>query len=528
MKNIFRRKNVMASTIIAASIGLSVPAIAEIVTLSSTDGALTVSGNLVALEDGHYKIDTAIGMLSISVSDVVCDGDGCPVLVTNDEITAVGSSSIGSRLMPLLLAGYAQSANAAVSFVPGSPSDMMVNDIVSDAGNGDLMARVSVNLSDSTTAFRALQSPETQIGMSTRRVLPAEARRVTQSRGGNLIDPTQEHVIAVDPVVVMVHPSNPISGISLEQLDQIYSGRLSNWSQLGGPNAPIIIYGREATSGIAASFLDTIFAKSGNRQAISVIPLASDQQMANTISTQPYAIGFAGVAFANGTQALNIIDECGFEVGPDSFTTKAEEYPIQRRLYLYNRSDNLNSATADFLSYTESHNADLVIANGGFFNLAVERDTRLYQGERTFNVIEATTDPAERPVMAELVVDLLSYDRLTTTFRFTSGSSSLEAKAFTDLDRLIKFINEQDGAVELYFAGFSDADGGFEANRTLSQGRAQQVAVAAAEYMQGKITNTNGVTFTSNGYGELLPVACNTTLEGKRTNRRVEVWIRRQ
>ncbi len=528
MKMKFRRKNMMISTIVAASIGMSVPAIAEIVTLSSPDGALTVSGNLVAVEDGFYKIDTAIGPLSINVGDVICTGDACPVLKVENEITAVGSSSIGSRLMPLLLAGYAQASNAAVSFVPGSPAGTVVNDIVADAGNGDLMAKVTVQLADSSTAFQALLDPATQIGLSTRRVLPAEARRVTQARGGNLIDPSQEHVIAVDPVVIMVHPSNPVTSISLDQLDRIYSGQLTNWSELGGANAPIIVYGRESTSGIASTFFQTIFAKTGDRQANSVIPLESDQQMANTISTQPYAIGFAGVAFTGGTRPLNIIDECGFEVGPDSFTTKAEEYPIQRRLYLYNRSDNLNEATADFLAFTESSDADRVIAEGGFYNLAVERDTRLYQGERTFDVIEATTNPDERPVMAELVVDLLSYDRLTTTFRFTSGSSSLEPKAFTDLDRLIKFINEQDYAVELYFAGFSDADGSFEANRSLSQGRAQQVANAASDYMQGKITNPYGVTLASDGYGELLPVACNSTLEGKRTNRRVEVWIRRQ
>lgn len=528
MKMKSRRNNAMISTILAATIGMSVPAIAEIITLSSNDGALTVSGNLLSFEDGFYRIDTTIGVLSISVGDVTCAGDACPALMTNDEITAVGSSSIGSRLMPLLLAGYSQSANAAVSFVPGSPADMVVNDIVADAGNGELMARVSVSLSDSSTAFRALQNPDTQIGMSTRRVLPAEARRIAQSGGGNLIDPSQEHVIAVDPIVIMVHPSNPVTAISLEDLDRIYSGQLRNWSELGGPNAPIIIYGRDGASGIATTFLQTIFSKSGNRQASSIIPLASDQQMANTVSTQPYAVGFAGVAFATGTKALNIVDQCGFEVAPNSFHTKAEEYPIQRRLYLYNRSDNTNAATADFLAFTESSAADAAIANGGFFNLAVERDTRLYQGERTFNVIAATTDPAEKPIMAELVVDLLSYDRLTSTFRFTSGSSSLEPKAFTDLDRLINYINEQDEVVELYFAGFSDADGSFAANRALSQGRAQQVAAAASDYMQGKITNPFGVTFSSDGYGELLPVACNSTLEGKRTNRRVEVWIRRQ
>jgi len=169
-----------------------------------------------------------------------------------------------------------------------------------------------------------------------------------------------------------------------------------------------------------------------------------------------------------------------------------------------------------------------LIADAGFYNLAVEQDQREYQGGRAFGVIDAPYNADELPLMRELVVDLLSYDRLTTTIRFGSGSSSVEAKGFADLERLYQYVNTLDYPVELLFAGFSDADGGFAANSSLSLNRANQVADTAAQFAAGKITNPFGVSFTAKGYGELAPVACNATLDGKRTNRRVEIWIRRQ
>ncbi len=521
-------KALLATTFLVSGLAVSPPAMAEIVTLTSEDGALTISGDLVAFEDGFYRIKTTIGELSISENDVSCEGEACPVAAASGSIVLVGASSIGSRLVPALLEGFSASIDAKLNAVPGTAANVIGREIVSDGGRGDLVANVTINLSDSTNAFQALTRPDTQVGLSTRRVLPAEARRVTQSRGGNLIDPSQERVIAVDPVIIMVHPSNPVQSVSLEDLDGIYSGRITNWAELGGRSAPIIVYGRDRASGTGGVFQDSIFAKSGNRQASSVIVLESDEQIARSVMTQPTAIGISGAAYASNTKPLDIIDQCGITVSPDSFTTKAEEYPIERRLYLYNRADNMTETLSGFLNFASSDAADALISNAGFFNLAVEQDQRPYQGGRAFGVIEATHNPDELPLMQELVVDLLSYDRLTTTIRFGSGASSVDAKGFSDLERLYEYLNTLDYPVELLFVGFSDADGSFESNRSLSLNRANQVADTAAQFAAGKITNPYGVSFTAKGFGELAPVACNATLDGKRTNRRVEIWIRRQ
>ncbi len=520
-----KQRTALLPLVLAAGLFAVAPAMAKQVTLKSIEGTLSVKGELIAVEDGFYKLDTSIGRLSISVKDVICEGD-CPTLAKNDNLQISGSSAIGSRLMPLLLEGYASSEGMKLSSIPGAPVGMIVNEIV-DA-DGKVLKTVRTNLGNSNEAFKALTNPDTQIGMSTRRVSPAEARRVARTRGGNLIDATQEHVVAVDPVVIMVHPSNPVQAVSIEDLDGIYSGRITNWSELGGRNESIIVYGRDKNSGIGGVFQQVIFAKSRNKQADSVIVLNEDEQLARSVMTQPSAIGIAGAAYASGTKPLDIIDQCGITVSPDSFTTKAEEYPIQRRVYLYNRSDNMDEIAQGLIDFLATEKADDLVKQAGFYNLAVEQDTRPYQGGRAFDVINATQNPEELPLMRELVVDLLSYDRLTTTIRFGSGSATLEAKAYADLDELFDYLNGLDYPVELMFAGFSDSDGSFVANQGLSFNRAQQAMRSAQDYSVGKIANRHGVTFTAKGYGELAPVACNATLEGKRTNRRVEIWIRRQ
>ncbi|MBL4806757.1 MAG: substrate-binding domain-containing protein [Rhodobacteraceae bacterium] len=499
---------------------------AEPVTLTALDGSISMSGDLISFEDGYFVIATSLGDWRIESAAVNCEGIACPVEVLGEDIAVAGSDLIGKSLLPLLLAGFAASNDAAIEVTAGETSDVSLGAMIGDSGFGEPIGNFSVTSTSSNDAFVALESPDTFIGMSTRRILPAEARRIARLGGGNMIDISQEHVIAIDPVVVIVNEDNPVQQISMTDLDRIYSGQVVNWSRLGGPNAPIVVYGREDGSGLAEAFDQAIFAASGRRQTASVIEVFSDEEMSRSVVGEANAIGFVSFAFIGGAAPVDLLGECGISVSPDQFTAKAEEYPIQRRLYFYNRNDNIGEVSQEFLDFTLSTDADGVIAKSGFVSLSVVRDERQFQGNRAFDVISDTVDPAQLNLMREMVVEILQYDRLSTTFRFASGSASLEAKALSDLERLIEFINESPTAVEISFVGFSDSDGSFEANRSLSVGRAQQVAASVAEFAQGRITNTNGVTFTAKGFGELSPVACNSSLEGKQTNRRVEVWVR--
>lgn len=502
------------------------PLLAEPVTLTSLDGTLSISGELLSAENDIYVIDTTLGSWSIAFEGVICEGEACPVIDLGTNIFIAGSSTIGTGLMPLLLAGFADSKGAGTEQLESDAEDTIITSLIEEDGYGELIADVSITSTNSSAAFLALLDPLVQIGMSTRRVEPAEARRINRAGGGDIISQEQEHVVAVDSVVVIVNQDNPINEISLADLSQIYSGRLTNWSSLGGANAPIIVYGRESQTSISALFEGTIFASTGGRRGAGIEVVASDEAMANLVNQDANAIGFVGYAFQRGAKPLDIVGECGLSASPEPFTSKAEEYPLDRRLYLYNRADNIEESSQELLDFATSVAADGVISKAGFISLSVSQDTRQFQGNRAIDLIQNTIIPAEIDLMREMVVEILQYDRLSTTFRFAAGSSSLETKAIIDLERLIEYLNQLSGDVEIAFIGFSDSDGSFVANRALSVNRARQVAAEVAAYTAGRISDS--VTFTANGFGELSPVACDDSLEGKRTNRRVEVWIRRQ
>nr|WP_272874389.1 phosphate ABC transporter substrate-binding/OmpA family protein [Pseudaestuariivita rosea] len=461
--------------------------------------------------------------MRISATNINCEGAGCPSLNTAVEgVTIVGSGSMGEALMPLLLQGFAANQDAVVD--TKEQGGTMEATVIGEAGFGDELAKYILRPSSSTEGFRDLRDDSVEINMSSRRILPAEARSLRDAGAGNMIDVGQEHIVAVDSISVIVHPNNPIQSISLQNLDLIYSGNITNWAEIGGPSAPITVYGRETGSGTAAVFEEKIFSASGRSKSNFVRSVDNDQEVSRLVNADPGAIGYVGSAFVRGAKPLDIQASCGITTSPTSFLAKTEEYPLQRRLYLYNRADNLSFEGQDLIDFAISSEADSLVAKAGFVDLGVRRLAMDSAGSRMRDLIQSTNDPFELGLMREMLVDMFQWDRLSTTFRFSSGSSRLDGKAQVDLQRLVTYLQTQPEGTEVAFVGFTDSDGAFEANRALSVGRAQQVAETIQIFAGPQLGK---IEFTAKGYGEMAPVACNDTLDGKRINRRVEVWVRK-
>ncbi|MEO1308141.1 MAG: phosphate ABC transporter substrate-binding/OmpA family protein, partial [Pseudomonadota bacterium] len=233
--------------------------------------------------------------------------------------------------------------------------------------------------------------------------------------------------------------------------------------------------------------------------------------------------GYVGYAFQRGAKPLAVSNSCGITTLPNAFSAKTEEYPLNRRLYLYSRQDNLSNDAREFLEFAISEGADGVVAKSGFINLAVDRTEQDVVQERLADEITRLNDPYERDRLASLIGALSEWDRLSSTFRFASGSSRLDAKAQRDMERLINYLQTAPQGTEVAVVGFTDSDGEFESNERLALGRADSVAQEIAALAATELQN---VRFTAKGYGELAPAACNTTAQGKAINRRVEIWIR--
>ena len=134
------------------------------------------------------------------------------------------------------------------------------------------------------------------------------------------------HTVAMDGIAVAVHKSNPVSGLSLDQLRKIYNGSIDNWSEVGGPDRDITVVSRDTTSGTYEVFGDIVLQGDRIRDAEYV---GSNAAARARVADTPGAIGYIGLGFVEGVKALQIDG-----VTPTMKTVGAGEYPIARPLFM--------------------------------------------------------------------------------------------------------------------------------------------------------------------------------------------------
>ena len=516
------KKTSCAAVMIAA--GLTPwAASADEVNLLSADGPVNLVGEFVEFADDNYVIRTSLGELRIAASRVRCEGEACPTFETaTADINIKGSDTVGLGMMPLLLSGYATFLEAEASIVSTSVEDEVLANFVGEFGFGDELGSFLITSTGSGDAFATLLDQTAQIGMSSRRIRPAEARSLRDDGAGNMVSPDQERIIAVDSLVVIVHPDNPVTELTTAQLADIYSGRVTNWSEVGGNDGPILMLSRSEGSGTRDVFEERVAGDAELNLVSTAQIVVGNNEMASTVNEDVNAIGYVGYAFQRGAKPLTLVNECGINMVPDAFSAKTEEYALQRRLYLYNRSDNLEASTSEFLDYVTSNEADGVIAKAGFIDLGISSQDQSLESARARSLLDPNVDAFEGNFMGQMLREMIDYDRLSTTFRFRTGSSNLDERGIVDMARLVDYLETAPEGTQVAFVGFTDSLGAFESNLSLSEDRARQVMQNLTALAGDRVS---GIEFASKGYGEIAPSACNTGEGGRAINRRVDVWI---
>jgi phosphate transport system substrate-binding protein len=492
------------------------------VALKSADGTVNLVGEFIEFKDDNYVIRTALGDLRIAASRVRCEGADCPVFdVAEANLQIAGSDTIGLGLMPLLMSGYAGYLNAEATITNTQVENQILASFIGDGGFGDDLGSILVSSTRSGDAFKTLLDGTASIGMSSRRITPEEARALRDAQKGNMVSIEQEHIVAVDSLVMIVNPANTMTSISVQDLQRIYSGEVTNWSQVGGEDLPITVVTRAEDSGTYTVFADRIFGENVPPANPSFTIADDNNAAAEIVNSTPGAITFVGYAFQRGAKPLTLINECGIASEPDPFSAKTEEYALQRRLYLYNTSD-ANEETKKFLEFTGNEASDAVVTKAGFIDLGIDERDQSMESPRAKALLTADVDDFEGNVIREMLATMTEYDRLSTTFRFRLGSTSLDERGQVDMKRLVDYLAKAPEGTKVAMVGFTDDIGSFESNRALSIERANQVVnelkAAGGDSLAGK-------EISALGFGPIAPSTCNSSESGREINRRVEVWI---
>jgi len=497
----------------------SATANAQEVVLTSIDGSVSLRGQLIEFADQKYTLDTLAGTMKIDSAVVNCAGDACPFIEpTFSEFNVEGAGTLASNLMADLIPAYAQSIDGQVSEidVTGSATYTVNNT------EGEELAKISLVDSSSSAGLNNLLLGQTAIALTTRQISPEEAFEF-ENKGRAIRSSDHEQVIGLDAIAIITATDNPVDNISLRDAALVFSGAYSNWSELGGPDAPINLYGPQANSEFTENFLARLTeSQASNFSGLSTTIVATDN-VADSVSGDPNGIGYTHFSDSLKAKTLAIREVCGLVTPVNNFTVKAEEYPLTQRLYAYSAMQPGNSPVDNLLGFIQSDEGQAITDSHGLVDQRGMRNAIDNQGARFVNAINLTDTEPSTELLKYMATQILDSDRLSTTFRFKMGSDQMDQRAKADIKRLAgelrKTVNS--GSV-VRLLGFTDSVGDFELNQELSRRRADLVRDALIEI---DATLSDEVSIQASGFGEIAPIACNETALGRSINRRVEVWI---
>ncbi|MDP3028253.1 MAG: PstS family phosphate ABC transporter substrate-binding protein, partial [Deltaproteobacteria bacterium] len=230
---------------------------------------------------------------------------------------------------------------------------------VTGGGSGVGIAAIINRTTDLANSSRAMKSQELQQAKT------------------NGVDPIAV-VFAMDGLSVIVNPANTVKGLTLDQIGQIYRGEIKNWSQVGGPNLPVTLYGRQPNSGTFIFFRDTVVR---GDYADTMNQMNGNAQIVEAVKRDKGGIGYVGVGYVvddkgrvtPGIKVLNVAkDKNSKALSPtDAKNIESGAYPIVRPLYQY--FDKANKGKIDgFVRFELSPEGQNIISKQGFFPVAAE------------------------------------------------------------------------------------------------------------------------------------------------------------
>jgi len=245
-----------------------------------------------------------------------------------DSLVIKGSDTLGAKLVPQLSEEFKAQH-------PGTTFDI--------AAEG------------STTGFAALIDKTAAIGMASRPAKPEEIA-TAKSKGVNF----KETTVAWDGIAVIANGNNPIKSLTKRQVEQIFTGDVSDWSNVGGSAGKISVYTRNTSSGTYSEFKELAMKKRdyvGSSQK-----LAGNEQIAAEVAKNPNAVGYVGLAYAKAA-GIKVVPIDG--ALPTKETVLAKNYPYARPTFFYTDGEP-GGLAKDFIEFTLSEAGQKIVAQVGF------------------------------------------------------------------------------------------------------------------------------------------------------------------
>ena len=493
------------------------------VVLRSGDGTF-FEGELQDYDGTNYILKTTVGVLTIRGEFVQCEGESCPETgPVAARFTIASPQNEGEAFIGEALARFTaeKSLNLTRSIGGEGNTQYLIGD-----NTGSLIADITVVAANDRASIEDLFSNGAALALTREAFTPETVAEVTGMAVPDINEFLSSRPIALDALVAQVHPENRVDSISLAQMGDILSGRITNWAEIGGDDLPINVHVTASESNLARVIARDILSPRRLQLVNNVTVHTSLAVMTGAVAEDVSAFTVAYRSAADLTKVTSTRNTCNMFSSANNFSLQTGEYPLTStwNLYTLNNHD-IPDFAKSIADYLVSDQGQASAETVGLVGLAINRQPMSAQGERLLSAMLAEGLNSQGiNAYRNYLAEVSTATRLSTTLRFLTGSSTLDARGIADVRRISNLVSS--GALEgdrLMVIGFSDSVGNFGGNVNLSRNRAGVVKGLLLQDNIGRLQSEDVLAF---GFGPVAPVGCNTSVEGKSLNRRVEVWIR--
>ena len=176
----------------------------------------------------------------------------------------------------------------------------------------------------------------------------------------------KEVIIGYDALAVVIHPENPVTQLTRSQLEQIYTGKITNWKEVGGADMKIVVYSRESSSGTYEFFKEHVM--KNKNYASSVLSMPATGAIIQSVKQTKGAIGYVGLAYVNKeVKAVKISYDGKTYVAPTVANAKNKSYPVVRPLFYY-YSANSEKKVKAFIDFVKSNEGQQIVDKVGYIS----------------------------------------------------------------------------------------------------------------------------------------------------------------
>ena len=272
---------------------------------------------------------------------------------------------IQSLCIAVAVAGVSAPAFAGTITVKGSDTLVILAQKWAEVYMGEHKdAKIQVTGGGTGTGFAALQAQTTDLCDASRKARPAEIADCIKAFGKR---PT-EYKVALDGLSIYVNPENSLKELTLDQVKDIFTGKVKNWKAVGGPDAPITVYSRENSSGTYEFFKENVL--KGQDFAASAQTMPGTAAIVQAVVKDRSAIGYGGAAYGGGSKLLAIKkDDASPAILPNEETVVSGTYPIWRYLYIYVNPALDKGETAAYLNWMRGDDGQKYVKEVGYYPL---------------------------------------------------------------------------------------------------------------------------------------------------------------